>query len=74
MQAMEVVPGDLSPDYNHLSIQGHRDYAAIAWPALIAAQVVPESSRAAGSAWRRYRIGKSYVRRTLDPTREMSVP
>jgi len=34
LQRMTVVPQDLSPDANHLSIRGHRKMAAIAWAAL----------------------------------------
>lgn len=34
LQHMTVVPGDLSPDANHLSIQGQRKMAAVAWAAL----------------------------------------
>ncbi len=41
MATMAVVPEDVSPDYGHLSIQGHRDYAAIAWTAIVAAGLVP---------------------------------
>ncbi|MDQ7907601.1 GDSL-type esterase/lipase family protein [Phytohabitans sp. ZYX-F-186] len=34
LQKMTLVPADLSPDLNHLSIDGHRKYAEHAWNAL----------------------------------------
>jgi len=40
-RAMAVEPDFLSPDYNHLSIAGHREYAATVWPALTGQGVIP---------------------------------
>jgi hypothetical protein len=34
MQTMTLVPEDLSPDLNHLSVSGHAKMAALAWDAL----------------------------------------
>jgi len=41
LRAMAVEPDLVGPDYNHLSIAGHMEYAAIAWPALTGKGVIP---------------------------------
>ena len=41
LRAMAVEPDLVGPDYNHLSIAGHMEYAAIAWAALTGKGVIP---------------------------------